>query len=129
MTKQKPNELPDLRQFTGTNTWWKHPLYPNFRFTDGIRHVAETAQAYWLLDVAFSHAASIQSNPAIPREQRLFLVFKLAVRDDNTASFTTEDGNMNVIEQGCQEIPYTDFPARNFKCWFTDNVCLLPSEY
>jgi hypothetical protein len=85
MTNERPNELPDLGQFTGTTTWWKHPLYPNFQFTDGIRHVAETAQAYWLLDVIFSHAAGIQTNPEIPNDQKLFLVFKLAVNDDYTA--------------------------------------------
>ncbi|MBO6516071.1 MAG: hypothetical protein JJ975_05935 [Bacteroidia bacterium] len=129
MTKPRPNELQGLHQFTGTTKWWKHPFHPRFLFTDGIKHVAETAKAYWLLDVIFSHAAAIHRNPEIKQSSKLLLVFKLAVSDDDTAKFTTEDGNKKVIKQGCQDISCTDFPARNFTCWMSNNVLLLPSEY
>jgi hypothetical protein len=129
MTKQKPNKLPDLQHFTGTETWWRHPLHKDFLYTDGIRHVAQSAEAYWLLDVIFSHARAIQNNKEIDQTAKLFLVFNLAVADDDSAIFTTEDGNKNIIKTACQKIPFTDFPAKRFTCWMSNKVCLLPSEY
>ena len=129
MPNDKPKELFNLHQFTGTETWWRHPLYKNFSYTDGMRHVAQTAEAYWLLDVIFSHAAAIERGNKMASNSRLFLVFNLTVAEDNSAKFITEDGNKNTIKEACQAIPYTDFPAQTFTCWMVDGVCMLPSEY
>lgn len=126
MTKEKPEMLPDLQQFTGTENWWKCP-YSSFTYTDGIKHVCEEAEAYWLLDVIFSHAASIIKHEKHNTEQRLFMVFNLNVNEDDSALFTVENGNEYSYAR--QEIEYTDFPARSFMCYMTDNVCMLPSEY
>ncbi len=40
----------DLSQFTGTEQWYQHGINRKVLFTDGAKHVAETAGAYWLLD-------------------------------------------------------------------------------
>ena len=39
-----------LRQFTGSENWYRHGINRNILFTDGAKYVADTAGAYWLLD-------------------------------------------------------------------------------
>ena len=40
-----------LAQFTGTERWYRHGLVRNVTYTDGVRYVADTAGAYWLIDI------------------------------------------------------------------------------
>ena len=57
--KIQPNELlSELAHFTGTTQWFKNPMFPNFRYTDGVKYLAEKAEAYWLLDYIFSNQIS-----------------------------------------------------------------------
>jgi hypothetical protein len=41
----------DLRQFTGTENYYRHALNPKILFTDGAKYVADRGGAYWLLDL------------------------------------------------------------------------------
>lgn len=126
----RPKSLPDLGYFSGTEQWWKYPLMPKFSYTDGVRHVAMEASAYWLLDVVFSHVAAIYGNKEIPDEQKSMLVCKLVVDDTdkkNSAQFTITDGNYNPLAE--QFIPFTDFPALEQEIWVENGVALLPSEH
>jgi hypothetical protein len=110
-----------LPQLTGTERY--HRLYPGFLLTDGAKYLADEAEAYWLLDVIWSHM------PQVPKDE-WFVCAKLA-RHREGASFTLGDGNGKVYAR--QAIPYTDFPleevtlyaARQDDMW----VVLLPSEY
>ncbi|NJN46004.1 MAG: hypothetical protein HC808_05445 [Candidatus Competibacteraceae bacterium] len=115
------NKLPDLKYFTGTEHWYKHPLFPNLLYTDGTRYVAENAGAYWLIEKIFSlqHRKEISAKP--------FQVWTLNVTDDSTATLRVEDGNGNHLYS--EHLTYTDFPATGITLWLTDNVLLLPSEY
>lgn len=45
----------------------------------------------------------------------------------DSAELTMDDGDGNI--KFVKRIEYTDFPLREIKIWFTDNVILLPSEY
>jgi hypothetical protein len=122
MTTETPFTKADLRQFTGTEQWYRHSLNRKVLFTDGIKFLADRAGAYWLID----EIALIQ-----PYNKRVtaqpFQVWKLAVRPDHTAMLTCEDGNDNVVFT--KEISFTDFPLDEIMLYFTDNVILLPSEY
>jgi hypothetical protein len=40
----------ELRQFTGSEHWYRHGLVRTVVFTDGAKYVADHAGAYWLLD-------------------------------------------------------------------------------
>ena len=40
----------DLRQFTGSEQWYRHGIVRDVLFTDGAKFVADRAGAYWLLD-------------------------------------------------------------------------------
>lgn len=40
----------DLRQFTGTEQWYRHGLNRVVLYTDGAKYVVDQCGAYWLLD-------------------------------------------------------------------------------
>lgn len=118
--KIEPSELlNDLAHFTGTVNWYRNPIFPNFLYTDGIKHLAEQAGAYWLIDFIFSNQIS-------PVKEQPFQVWKIKVIEDK-GFISVEDGNDNVIEE--YEIPYTDFPLSEYSVWLTDRVLMLKSEY
>lgn len=122
MTENKPRlTAVDLRQFTGTETWYRHPFKRSILYTDGVRYVAETAGAYWLIDeITF---AQLHKNIAAQPFQH----WKLSVSPSQTGTLTCEDGNGNAVFT--KAISYTDFPLAEIDFFFTDNVILLPSEY
>jgi hypothetical protein len=111
-----------LDQFTGTETWYRHSMVPKVTYTEGVKYVAETYGAYWLLDlIVFSQIDSEKLR------KEYFQVWKLEVGDDRVGKITVDDGDHNIIHRS--EIPFTDFPQPGITLWFVDLVILLPSEY
>ena len=111
----------DLDQFTGGDEWTRHSLNRNILYTEGVRYLAETAGAYWLLDII----ASVQHLAKVRAEE--FQVWTLTLnKTGNGAVVKCDDGNGNVVYT--QRIPFTDFPLPSVKLYFTNTVILLPSE-
>lgn len=115
----------DLKQFTGSEHFYRHGLSRNHVYTEGVQILAERAQAYWLLDKIALH-----SSAKIAREE--FQVWKLTVNPNGSATLTTEDGNDNVLRT--EKLSYTDFPLREITLWSVRNelngfTIMLPSEY
>jgi hypothetical protein len=110
----------DTSQFTCTENWYRHSLMPHITYTDGVKYVADTARAYWLLDAIVSW----QLEPHVKAEEFQQWTLKVA---DRRATLVCDDGNDNEVCK--QEIAFTDFPEPEIKFWFTNNVILLPSEY
>ena len=112
----------DLRQFTGSEHWYRHALNRNVSFTDGAKYVADMAGAYWLLD----EIALIQ-----PYDTRVtaevFQVWRLLVRPDKTATLTCKGGSGNTVFT--KHIGYTGFPLDDITLYCTNNVIYLPSEH
>lgn len=50
----------ELQYFTGDSERWRHPLCRKLIYTPGVRHLAERAGAYWLLDAIASWLPSQQ---------------------------------------------------------------------
>jgi hypothetical protein len=74
-------------------------------YTDGVKFVAETAGAYWLIDAILSH----QRNRKAVHAADGFQVWRLKHHNtDSGADLTMDDGNGNVLI--LQRIEYTDFP-------------------
>ncbi len=118
---QKTLTKAELNQFTGTEQWYRHSIARNVLYTDGAKHVAESAGAYWLLDeIAFA-----QSIRAVTAEG--FQVWKLKVSPNHSATLACEDGNSNIVFS--KRIEFTDFPLDEIAFYFTDHVLMLPSEY
>lgn len=111
----------DLAQFTGTEQLYRHGLVRHILYTDGVQHVAEAGEAYWLID----KIACSQLDKQIAAQE--FQVWTLTVKDDLSAELVCTDGNGNTITE--ERIGYTDFPLPEIKFYVTNNTILLPSEY
>jgi len=112
----------DLDQFSGSETWYRHPINPKVLYTEGAQFVAERGGAYWLLD----EIAIIQPyEKAVAAEE--FQVWKLEVKPDRSATLTCGDGNGNTIFT--KQIEWTDFPLDEITFWFANNTIYLPSEH
>lgn len=110
-----------LRQFTGTEEWYFHPLFRKYRYTEGVKFLAGEAGAYWLLE-------KILSNQILPEiKDEGFQLWKLTVDEKKAALLTCDNGNGDIVYQ--EAIDYTDFPLDKISFYFTDSVLLLPSEY
>ena len=111
-----------LRNYTGTETWYRHPLFRSFLYTEGVQFVAEASGAYWLLDRIFGLQYEL---PALKLEG--FQTWDLIVSDDKTAKLQCGDGNDNVLHT--EKIEFTTCPLKKIRFYLTDSVLLLPSEY
>jgi hypothetical protein len=114
----------ELDRFIGSELLWHQPLL-FFKYTDGIKFVAEKGNAYWLLtDIsAFQHHRSIVEHA----KNDHFQLWKLTVRSDETATLTCDDGNGHVLFT--HEYHYTTFPLPEIKFYLVDKILMLPSEY
>ncbi len=121
MSEAKLSEA-DLRQFTGSEHWYRHPLVRNVLYTDGAKYVAEEGGAYWLLDEI---ALAQRGDRRVAAEE--FQVWRVSVNADCTARLTCEDGNGNTVLE--KRLDYTDFPVPHITLWFADNTIYLPGEH
>lgn len=122
MTNRSNLSATSLRQFTGSEHWYRHGLNRRIVFTDGAKYVADEGGAYWLLDII---ALSQLSEKRVAAEA--FQVWSLKVNADRTARLVCDDGNEQIVYT--HRIAFTDFPLNEITLYFTDNTILLPSEY
>lgn len=111
-----------LNSFTGTENWYKHQLFRQYLYTDGVQYLAKEAECYWLLDRIF---ALQYENPHISAEP--FQSWVLNINPDHSAQLICEDGNYQELHK--ETIAYTDFPLPTIGFFLIDRVLLLPSEY
>lgn len=111
-----------LRQFTGTEAYYKHWFHPKLVYTDGVRFLAREAEAYWLIDAIAgdNHAGS----PVQALEHQFW---RLDVAPDRSATLVCEDGDGAVILE--KRIGWTDFPLDQVEIWVANGVMYLPSEH
>lgn len=123
----------DLRQFTGTESWYRHSLFSKYLYTDGVRYVARNGGAYWLIDKIFACQSSV---PGLAEEG--LIVWELirdpegpaavnAQADRHRAKLRCTNGNCKELYS--ETILYTDFPLQKIRFYFQNNVLFLPSEY
>ena len=112
----------DLAQFYGSENWYRHSLVRSVLFTDGAKYVADAGGAYWLLDEI---ALAQKFEKTVAAEE--FQLWRLTVKEDQTAILVCEDGNGRVVFS--KLIPSTDFPLAEIAFYYTNNVIHLPSEY
>ena len=110
-----------LAQFTGTTQYWR--LARQFVITNGVKHLAESAACFWLIDAAISHLLEIGTAD-------WFVLVRVEV-SGSSAVMIYEDGNG--LERARQAIPYTDLQLPTVKLyavWDSERwVIMLPSEY
>lgn len=122
-----------LNHFTGTDRYYKHLL--GFQYTDGIKFLADNAEAYWLLDAIASY------QPTLLQNQRLrdFQLWLLVVGNEHEF-IKPKEGNKTVLTcwedtpspgvkpAVSQQIEYKDFPLPVITLYLENRVLLLPSE-
>jgi hypothetical protein len=101
--------------------WPKLPE-PGAVTTDGVKFVADSAGAYWLID----EIAISQTRPKVRAEEFQVWVLKVDL-EKHTGMLSCGDGNNNTVFS--KKIEYTDFPLAEIRLYCTDGVILLPSEY
>lgn len=123
MTAEKSLDPNVLRQFTGSEHWYRHGLVRSILYTDGAKYVADHGGAYWLLDeIAFAQ----RGEKAVAAEE--LQVWKLTVDlAKSSGVLTCEDGNGHEVFR--KPIPFTDFPLDKISLWFANNTIYLPSEH
>jgi hypothetical protein len=122
MTETKTLSEDDLIQFTGSEHWYRHTMVRNVLYTDGVKYLAVTGGAYWLIDeIAFAQ----RFDKLLAAEE--FQLWKLAVNSDHTATLDCEDGDGRVVFT--KAIEFTDFPLAEITLYFINKTILLPSEY
>lgn len=112
----------ELRNFTGTETWFRHPLFRKFLFTEGVQFLAEAAECFWLIDMIYGFQLDQQAV-----KDEYFQTWDLTVGENKTATLTCGDGNDNIVFT--HSLTFTTFPLDSIRLFFTDNVLLLPSEW
>jgi len=116
-----------IAQTMGTEHYYR-AFPPSLKFTDGIKFVADTCQAHWLVTAIASH-----QRIAIPPEVG-FQVWELAgpKTEDKPwilSCWSDTPGESTLLAR--QEIEYSDFPKEllPFRMWVEGNVLLLPAEH
>lgn len=134
MTNEPKLTHEELRQFTGDLDRFRHALNRRVIYTPGVRHLAERAGAYWLIDLIASYVGSCEMAPALAKDERLTTLqfWRLDVADDGTAVASCR-ADSGVEPAVTQRIPFTDFPLDHIDIWAGfDGVhwtLFLPSEH
>lgn len=147
--------LAQLNSFTGTDHYYKAgPLFPGLVYTDGVAHLLENADAYWLMDAIGSYQPECKKDPRL--QQMQFWTLRMeqskapATLGEQIAEKRGETPHMATLicERDTddvaftQKIEFTDFPFQAFpngevKIWVAPTgiegkpvmVAYLPSEH
>lgn len=104
--KKSPEEIRTLlAHCCGTEGYHKLSIFGNTACTDGIKCMAESCGAFWLVDAIISH----QSHHRAKKEEFQVWNFKF-VEDTNAAILECIGDNERVIVR--QDIKYSEFPLR-----------------
>lgn len=112
----------DLAQFTGSQTFYRHPLSGGMVYTEGAQYLAEAGSAYWLLDAILCPQPH---HPALNVAE--FQAWTLTVREDHSATLICTDGNDERLY--IHPVLWTDFPLKTVTLWFANRTLYLPSEH
>ena len=122
MKKTKSEIEQGLAQFSGTEEYHKFSPLSRLVATDGVKWLAESAEAYWLLDAIASYQQKCSKDAML----RDFQAWTLTVKDGTaTLKCERDTGDKKPIRQ---EIEYTDFPLDEVKLYVENGVVMLPNE-
>lgn len=110
-----------LTRYVGTTQYFPH--WTRFLlYTDGVKFLAETARAYWLIDAIALFQPRAMKDGAL-REFQLWELFVRNSRGMLVCSRDTEDQAFRY------PVAYTDFPLDYVRLYVEGGVLLLPSEH
>lgn len=106
------NKNQDLQQFIGSETIYCH-WTKQLSYTEGVKYLAKTANAYWLIDAIASYQSSTElcQDPILEE----FQIWKLQVNPDRSAILSCERDRNDIVVT--QIIDRTDFPLSDIKLY------------
>jgi hypothetical protein len=110
-----------LNQFTGSTEFYRHWL-PGFRYTEGVRFLAERTRCYWLIDLI----AILQVRALKDAWLREFQLWELFVNDGSAILACSRDSDDVAFRE---VIETTDFPITYVHLYVEGGVLMLPSEH
>ena len=122
MSEGKTIDSGILAQFTGSETFYRFGLRGDVLITEGVKYVADTAGAYWLLEAIT--IANVYEEKVRKEEFQLWI---LTVGKGTSGQLICDDGNGNIVYK--QDLDFTDFPEPGIRLYFCNGTILLPSEY
>lgn len=124
-TAATENLAADLRQFTGSETLYRHGMIRRVTYTEGVQYLAEHAGAYWLIDIV---AIAQRCCPRVRAEGfQVWTLTRPRKQPSSRCTVTCEDGNGHGVYR--QRIPFTDFPLDTVTLYCVKNVIMLTTEY
>ncbi len=112
----------ELRQFTGSEQFYRYGLKGDMLLTEGAKYLADCAGAYWLMD-EITLAQRFSKSVA----EQEFQLWRLVVGEDGKGALSCDDGNGHIVYT--KTIPFTDFPACGIRLYVSNRVIMLPTEY
>lgn len=103
----------ELAHHAGSEQLFRLPF--GLIITEGVKHWAELCGAWWALDTLCLNR--------FPKEDFVHVVLK---SEDNSAIFTWDDGNGNVL--GRYPVAFTDCPPGEWRFYIENGVICLPQE-
>jgi len=109
-----------LSGYHGGDQTYFHNLNQNVIYTSGVRHFAQSAGAYWFLDI-------LATEPKIRRQGQDFALILLTVKDKKAKIIVTDgnDGTPGIFKRN---IDFTDCPEGEWKFYFENGTIMLPGE-
>ncbi|QDV73811.1 DUF6876 family protein [Botrimarina mediterranea] len=138
MSQHKPSATTlqyELGQFTGDLERYRHPINRRVIYTPGVKHLAERAGAYWLIDSIASWIGSHPFNVAVREDERVQSLhfWKLSVDLDERSALLAAVADSGEPPFITQRIPFTDFPLASVDVWAGFDgqhwTLYLPSEH
>lgn len=121
--------LDDLKQFSGSEQFFRHWTNRKLVYTEGINYLAIKMQCFWLID----EIAIVLLPKLLKHYKDSFYTVRFIAHADSTATITVDDGNNNI--HITHKINWTDFSIKEkevkmYLCDSGSHYCLmLPSEY
>lgn len=134
MENEQKDILKELSSFTGTERYHQASILYDLNLTDGINHLRNKLNCYWLIDIVGSvqHLEIIKANV-------MFILWKIKVNPDKSFIVRAyKDYNSNLEENSEENTgyllyqqtgTYTDFKLNEYEFYQNGNVLLLKSEY
>jgi hypothetical protein len=139
MSQSQPSQkaaslLTELHQFTGDLQRYRHQLNRRLLYTPGVRFLAESAGAYWLIDAVASWLGTPQYRAAVANDGRIddLHFWRLTVRENHSATLAAR-ADSDVPPFLVQKIEFTDFCMESIDLWCGFDgqhyTLYLPSEH
>ena len=125
----------ELQHYCGDMERYRHSFNRRVIYTPGVRHLAEEAGAYWLIDAIASWIGSHEFREAASQDERIGSLhfWRLKVNSEDRSAVLIAEADCDVEPFIAQKIPFTDFLFDEIQIWAGFDgqnwTLYLPSEH